>query len=184
MPLQTSAPNIHQDPEEVHQLRENVANLTAQCAQLDEANRAWQSYQQTQLDNIRNKLMHHVPINENMSLDEMTQQLIDRITEEREDFNDRLQAVERANDQLRSGNSLGILNLPIHVDYLLVASREALETTEHTYTNTIDELNQQLIEIKEAYNQLDAERQNLINELQKQSLAAEQDQIRRTTGKV
>ena len=51
-----------------------------------------------------------------------------------------------------------------------------------SYTDTIDQLNQELLEMKEAYNQLDTERQNLLDELQKQSIAAEQDQMRRMTG--
>ena len=32
---------FQRETEEVQQLRESVAALTAQCAQLDEANRAW-----------------------------------------------------------------------------------------------------------------------------------------------
>ena len=183
MPIQTSAPNAPQDSEEVRLLRENITSLTAQCAQLDEANHAWQLYQQTQLDNLRNKLMHHIPIEENMSLDEMVQQLADQITKEREDFHGRLQTVERANDQLRSGSFLCILDVTIRLVDFLVDSHDILETTKQSYGNTIDELNQELLEMKEAYNQLDAERHNLLNELEKQSLAAEQDRIRRMTGK-
>ena len=64
-----------------------------------------------------------------------------------------------------------------------VDSRDILETTKQSYMNTIDELNQQLVEMKEAYNQLDTDRQNLLNELEKQSLAVEQDRIKRMTGK-
>ena len=64
-----------------------------------------------------------------------------------------------------------------------VDSRDILETTKQSYMNTIDELNQQLVEMKEAYNQLDTDRQNLFNELEKQSLAVEQDRIKRMTGK-
>ena len=48
--------------------------------------------------------------------------------------------------------------------------------------DTIDALNRELLEMKEAYNQLHAERQNLLNELQKHSLAIDQDQTRPTTG--
>ena len=48
--------------------------------------------------------------------------------------------------------------------------------------DTIDALNRELLEMKEAYNQLHAERQNLLNELHKHSLAIDQDQPRPTTG--
>ena len=100
-------------------MRENVAALTAQCAQLDAANHAWQSYQQAQLDRLRNKISDYVPVEENMSLDDMTQELIDQLTQEREDFSDRFQTVERANDQLRSGTLLFKLNHMIVIHYFL-----------------------------------------------------------------
>ena len=87
----------------MEQVQEKIASLTAQCAQLEQANHAWQSYHQVQLDNSRNKLMHHIPVDENTSLEEMTQQLVDHITKERLDFNERFQAIERTNEQLRSG---------------------------------------------------------------------------------
>ena len=48
--------------------------------------------------------------------------------------------------------------------------------------DTIDKLNREVLEMKEAYNQLDAERQNLLSELDKQSLAADQNQMRTMTG--
>lgn len=51
-----------------------------------------------------------------------------------------------------------------------------------SHADIIHQLNQELVEMREAYNQLDTERQNLLDQLQKQSIAAEQDQIRRMTG--
>ena len=65
---------------------------------------------------------------------------------------------------------------------MFVESSNDPETTKQSYLNTIDQLNQQLVEMKEAHNQLDTERQHLFNELQRRSAEAEQDQIRRTTG--
>jgi hypothetical protein len=50
-----SSTNGEQDAEEREQLRENVPLLTAQCAQLDEASRAWQKHQQTQFDKFPNQ---------------------------------------------------------------------------------------------------------------------------------
>ena len=95
------------DPEEIRQLRENLISLTAQ---LDETNRAWQQYQQTQLNNFQTKLVDFLPIDENTSFDEIAQQIVDQITKEREDFSDSYQALERANNNLRSGNSIVILD--------------------------------------------------------------------------
>jgi len=106
VPIHTSGGNAEQDAEELRQLRENVVALTAQCAQLNEANHAWQLYQQAQVDNFRNTLHDYLPIDENASFDEFAQQLVDQIVKEREDFNDKFQAIEKANDELRSGSSI------------------------------------------------------------------------------
>ena len=95
----------------MEELQEKITSLTAQCAQLDQTNRAWQSYQQAQLDNLRNKLMHHIPVDENMSLDEIAQQLVDHITKEQQDVDERFQEIERANDELRSGRFLDFSSL-------------------------------------------------------------------------
>ena len=157
-------------------------SLTAQCAQLDEANRAWRSYQETQLGGLKNKLIDYVSIEENASLDEIGQQLVNQLTQEREDFNDRFQAIERANDALRSGIILFISPSKV-VDLRFIEEfTNALETAKQSSVNTIDQLNQEILEMKEAYNQLDTERGNLLDELQKQSIAAEQNQMRPITG--
>ena len=79
---------LKQNVEEIEQLRENVASLTAQCAQLDEANRAWQSFQQTQADNFRSKLQEYVPIDEDTSFDQIPELIINQLTKEREASND------------------------------------------------------------------------------------------------
>ncbi|CAF5157223.1 unnamed protein product, partial [Rotaria magnacalcarata] len=46
IPVQSSAPLDNQESEEIRQLRQTLVLLTSQ---LDETNRAWQQYQQTQL---------------------------------------------------------------------------------------------------------------------------------------
>jgi hemerythrin-like domain-containing protein len=85
------------------ELRQNLTVLTAQCAQLNEANRAWQQFQQAQLENFRNKLQDHLSLDENVSFDQAAQLIIDKISKERKDFNERYQTLETENDQLRSG---------------------------------------------------------------------------------
>jgi predicted negative regulator of RcsB-dependent stress response len=110
VPIHTSSTDTEQQAEEVRQLRENVEALTAQCAQLDAANRAWQQYQQTQVDNLRNKLIDYLPIDENASFDEFGQLIVDQIVKERENFNGRFQAIEKAKDELRSGSFIFISN--------------------------------------------------------------------------
>ena len=88
----------------MQQLRESVAALTAQCAQLDEANRAWQLYQQSQLDNFRAKLHEYLPVNENATLEDIAEQIADQMTKEREDATERYADLEKLNGDLRSGN--------------------------------------------------------------------------------
>jgi exonuclease VII small subunit len=102
-PVQSTPSFINE--EELRELREKVVTLTSQCAQLDEANRAWQLYQQTQFNNFRNTIHHCLPFDECSSLDQAAQQIIDRIIKERQDFTERYHALENVNDDLRSGNS-------------------------------------------------------------------------------
>ena len=101
--------NVEAEGEEVRQLRESVTILTAQCAQLDEANRAWQQYHQTQLDSFRNKLVDQLSIDENTSLDEIAQQIIDQMNKEREDSKEPHQEIEKTNEALRSGSYLSMI---------------------------------------------------------------------------
>ncbi|CAF5016121.1 unnamed protein product, partial [Rotaria sp. Silwood1] len=69
----------NQRNDELQQLQEHIVILTTQCAQFDEANRAWQQFQQAQLDNFRNKFKHILFIDNNLSLDQIGQLLIDFI---------------------------------------------------------------------------------------------------------
>ncbi|CAF3408658.1 unnamed protein product, partial [Rotaria sp. Silwood2] len=67
----------NQRDDELQQLKEHIAILTTQCAQFDEANRAWQQFQQAQLDNFRNKFKHILLIDNNLSIDQIAQLLVD-----------------------------------------------------------------------------------------------------------
>jgi hypothetical protein len=106
VPIHKSGADVDHDVEELEQLRENVTILTAQCAQLDEANRSWQQYQQTQLESFRTKLHDYLPLDENISLNDIAQQIIEKIINERESFSEKYAELEKANDDLRSGNSI------------------------------------------------------------------------------
>ena len=104
VPIHTSSSSAERDAEELRQLRENFATLTAQYAQLDEANRAWQLYHQTQLETFKNKLRDYLPVNENVSFDDIAQQVVDQITTERKDSSERYAELEQGNSDLRSGS--------------------------------------------------------------------------------
>ncbi|CAF1461374.1 unnamed protein product [Adineta steineri] len=68
------------DSEREDKLRQDMKILANQCAQLDEANRAWQQFQQNQLESFRNKLQYSLPIDNNSnSFDEIAQLIVDHI---------------------------------------------------------------------------------------------------------
>ncbi len=103
-PVQSASPLINEHEQELQQLRETVTALTNQCAQLDQVNRAWQQFQQTQLENFRNTIHDYLPVDENLSLEQTAQQIVNQITKEREDFTQQYYALEKVTDDLRSGN--------------------------------------------------------------------------------
>ena len=154
VPLQTSSSSAgnEQNGDETEQLREDVARLTSQCAQLDEANRAWQSYQQTQKDAFRNTLQDCLAIDDNLSLDQIAQKIMEYINTERAASDEKYVALQSANSNLQSELT------------------NDLESIKESYTNTVNELNQELDGVKEAYEQLNSEKQSLIAELDKRSI--------------
>ena len=162
VPIHTNAPNVDQNAEEIRQLRESVTALTAQCAQLDEANHAWQLYQQKQADDFRNKLQDCLPLEDDASFVDMAQQIAHQMVQERKDFSEKYQALERANNELQSDQYLQSVRQPC--------------------VNTIDELNQELSTIKEAYDQLDQQNKILNDQLEQQALQIPPQTSTRTFG--
>ncbi|CAF4270640.1 unnamed protein product, partial [Rotaria magnacalcarata] len=136
----------HEHEQELLQYRESVALLTAQCAQLDEANRAWQQYHQTQLDTFKNTLQEHLPMNDIFTLDQAAQQILNQIINERQDFNQQYEALEKQNEDLRSESTTN------------------LETIKDSYVNAIDELNKELNTMKEQYEQANSKFPHLDND--------------------
>jgi hypothetical protein len=61
-------------------------------------------------------------------------------------------------------------------------STNNLEAIKQSYMNTVNELNQELLAMKEAYDQLDTEKQDLITEFEKRLAQFDQDQETRTAG--
>ncbi|CAF5166899.1 unnamed protein product, partial [Rotaria magnacalcarata] len=92
IPLQSSAPLDNQESEEIRQLRQTLVLVTSQ---LDETNRAWQQYQQTQLNILRNQFEHCLSIDFDNSFDDIAQQIADQVTREREEFNEKCQTLEK-----------------------------------------------------------------------------------------
>jgi molecular chaperone GrpE (heat shock protein) len=58
-----------------------------------------------------------------------------------------------------------------------------MESIRQSYVNTVNELNQELLVIKEQCEQLDAEKEFLNRELEKRSADANQERVQQTIGK-
>ncbi len=75
-PLQSaSGQNIN---EEVQQLRTQLSDLKTECTQLAEANRAWQEYHENQLNLFRKNLEDWIFLDENTTLEQIGQQIINQ----------------------------------------------------------------------------------------------------------
>jgi hypothetical protein len=108
------------------------------------------------LDNFKTKLHDYLPIDEKTSFDEIAQQIVDQITKEREDFNEKYAELEKANDDLRATN---------------------MQPIEQPSTENIDERNEELLNLKNQYEELEKinrqlliEKENLNNQLNDRSI--------------
>ena len=69
----------------------------------------------------------------------------------------------------------------VSVSVLSVESAKDKESIRQSYMNTINELNQELLAMKEAYEELNAEKQLLNSQLEKQP-AGDQERVQQTIG--
>ncbi|CAM2716368.1 unnamed protein product [Rotaria socialis] len=187
---QNSCPTTSKIDDKYNQFRTNVEQLTIQCKQLDEANCAWQQFQQTQLDNFKNEFQNYLSIEKNLTLDEIAQLILDylnQVVSERDVLMRNLDKIEKMNsnhttmhelDQKQDLDSelpstystkqthvISSENESIQSDVLSLNSCEVknfqlrleseinLETIKESYTNTINELTQELVIVKEELNQ-------------------------------
>jgi hypothetical protein len=72
----------------------------------------------------------------------------------------------------------------VYFSFLSVESTENIESIRQSYVNTVNELNQELLAMKERCEQLDEEKQFLNSELEKRSADANQERVQETTGKL
>ncbi len=78
--------NNEQQTEEIHRLQEDLASTNMQLKQLDEANRAWQEYQQNQLVLLRDRLK--LTDMENLSFEDIVQQIENRLNDQAMELQD------------------------------------------------------------------------------------------------
>lgn len=168
-PVQSPSPVINDHEQELGQLRETVALLTSQCAQLDEANRSWQQYQQTQLHDFQTKLHDYLPISEDASYDEIMQHIIQQLAKQKEESDQKYQQIDGTNGVLDSGNLIFVIDCFNNLFYCVEPSTYFI-TMQQSYIDTIDRLNQEISLLNTRYEELDAEKQSLTSELEKQSI--------------
>ena len=99
---------------ELHENGENLAALTAQNRQLDEATQAWRQYHQSQLDTFKKRLQNFLSIPlDDLSFDDLLQHIIvplEQLQNVREILQEQLQTNEKLVDRLRCGNRLTLLS--------------------------------------------------------------------------
>jgi len=78
--------NNEQQTEEIRRLQEDLASTNMQLKQLDEANRAWQEYQQNQLVLLRDRLK--LTNMENLSFEDIVQQIENRLNDQAMELQD------------------------------------------------------------------------------------------------
>ncbi|CAF1477950.1 unnamed protein product, partial [Rotaria sordida] len=83
--------NVIQENEEIQQLKNNLATLTTQCTELDEANRAWQQYYQNQIELFHDKLQDWIPLDMNLTLEQIIHQIVSYLNQLEYDKNLSLQ---------------------------------------------------------------------------------------------
>ncbi len=88
----TSEVNNEQETEEVRQLREDLLSMNIKLKQLDEANHAWQQYQQNQLIILHDRL--RLTDIDNLSFEDIVQQIENRFTDLNNQLNE-LQDIKR-----------------------------------------------------------------------------------------
>ena len=81
----------------------NYAFLSSQYGQLNEANRAWQEFHRSQVENFRSTIQDCIEFDDDVSFDNLAQQIVDAITKERESLNEQYQALEKAYNEIQSG---------------------------------------------------------------------------------
>jgi hypothetical protein len=86
--LVQSTPHVNneQQTEEIRRLQEDLASTNMQLKQLDEANRAWQEYQQNQLVLLRDRLK--LTDMENLSFEDIVQQIENRLNDQAMELQD------------------------------------------------------------------------------------------------
>lgn len=164
-PVQSSSTPTVED--EVQQLRTNVTNLTAQVAQLDEANHAWQQFHQNQLEIFRNKLQNWILLDENSTLEQIAQQILLQLDQlvNNKDSNATIESLNQQLINYQYNETVLAQNLEQLNQKLLGVYQECEEIREN---------NAQLISSKQQIEQQLEERQQLINDLQTTNTNTEQ----------
>lgn len=104
--------------EEIRQLRADLATTSAQCFQLEEANRAWQNYPYEQIESFRQKLQQKIPLfnqMEDASLDLFAQHIIHHLDQLNIERDNLMRHIDSLKDEIRlQKQQLGNNTFKIH----------------------------------------------------------------------
>lgn len=149
--------------------------MTTECGQLREANRAWQRYEQTQLDNIRHKLEDYIPMDEHISFDDVLQKVIERINKDREILKKTCAELDTANNRLLSGSLTQIMNFYIYIVYIGATTDSS--SVEQSLIDSTNDLRDEVLILKNQNEELERmnkhlliEKEDLNNQLNDRSL--------------
>lgn len=102
--------------------------------------------------------------------------------QERNNFNERHQTLEKELNDLRSGKIHFCFAVSSFTRYITsIESMTNLETIKESYVNAIDELNKELLTIKKQLDEVNVERQRLVDELDKQTSEIHQPSVTKSS---
>lgn len=142
----SSSSNIERENDELEQLRANLLTQSRQCAQLEEANRAWQQYHQSQLDIFRQALKDWIQCDDQSTLEQIAQHIIIRLNQL---VNSNEHGYPSGRECSRSSNKRPLIVVTLGTD----ATSDSMQTqmgnyqlNESTLAQNLEQLNQKLID--------------------------------------
>ena len=68
--------------------------------ELDDTRRAWQEYQQTQIEMVRREMDQCLSLDFDRSMDDIVRQIVDQIMKERDEFGERYRDLQEEHDRM------------------------------------------------------------------------------------
>jgi len=110
-------------------LNTTLTILSNRCAELDQANQAWQQFHQSQIENFQNILRDYIPLDGIISFDQAAQLIINEIDKQKEKEDELLDIKERCRDLEHINKQLLTENEKLNDRSIVVGHHSALEPT-------------------------------------------------------